>query len=48
MIIKMVDEDDFLWKTLTILGVRISGYKLKTYEKYLSYITLILSCIFNL
>lgn len=42
----MVEEDTFLRKILTILGVRISQYKLKPYEKYLSYIIIILGFIF--
>lgn len=29
-------QDKFLWKFLTIIGVRISGYKLKPCEKYIS------------
>lgn len=44
----MVDEDNFLWKVLNILGIRISIYNLKPYEKYLSYIVRILGSSFIL
>lgn len=42
----MVKEDHFLLRILTILGISLSGYCLKSYEKYLSIIIKTLTSIF--
>ena len=42
----MIEEDNFIWKILSVIGIRISEYSLKPYEKYLSYIIVILSSLF--
>ena len=34
----MMEEDNFIWKILSVVGISISGYCLKPYEKYLSYV----------
>lgn len=34
---EIAKEDKLLWRVLTIMGVRISGYCLKPHEKYISY-----------
>ena len=43
---KMVEEDNFIWRILSVIGIRISRYCMKSYEKYLSQIIVIISFVF--